>query len=82
MSAAKRSKQALMLVGLLTVIGVLTLVGVVVYLWWDTKGDGEEFEADADFEPETDVEAGVDQVGDDGGPPEESTDSTTGAEAD
>ena len=68
MSAAERTKQALMLVGLLTVVGALAMIGVVVYLWWDARGDGEEFEADADFEPETDVEADVDTgIGDEVG---------------
>lgn len=68
MSAAKRTKQALLLVGLLTVVGALAMVGVVAYLWWDARGEAEEFEADPDFEPETDVEADVDtEIGEEAG---------------
>ena len=50
--AAKRLKQLLMGIGLLTVLGVLTAAGLVAYLWWDAETTAAEIEAEAEFDSE------------------------------
>lgn len=56
MSFGTRFKQLVMVTGLLTILAVTALVGIVVYLWWDTRGEPDDYEVETDFETEIDTE--------------------------